>query len=129
MKILPSVRPFEEYKVYGPYLTAGMDRYTVRLKWKGITHSMSYARYLMCVAEGRRLGENEHVDHIDNDRKNDRLDNLQILTPSENIRKSPRPRGMRHGTLSCYRFCKCTLCTSVKSAYMRKYYQTHARKR
>lgn len=50
--------------------------------------SVSYARYLMAVSLGRYLAEDEHVDHKDDDKTNDVLENLQILTPEENRKKS-----------------------------------------
>ena len=50
--------------------------------------SVSYARYLMSIILKRYLTKEEHVDHIDNDKTNDILTNLQILTPKENNRKS-----------------------------------------
>ena len=46
--------------------------------------SMSYARYLMCCNLNRFLNKEEHVDHIDGDKLNDVIDNLQILTLKEN---------------------------------------------
>ena len=46
--------------------------------------SLSYARYLMTVYLKRYLKASEHVDHIDNNKLNDVIDNLQILTPREN---------------------------------------------
>lgn len=52
--------------------------------------SVSYARYLMCVHLKRYLTENEHVDHKDNDKTNDLLSNLQILTPLQNAQKSAK---------------------------------------
>lgn len=52
--------------------------------------SVSYARYLMSVKLGRLLSTNEHVDHKDDDKTNDVLSNLQILTPAENNKKSAR---------------------------------------
>src|SRR5690242_17532535 len=54
--------------------------------------SCSYARYLMAVKLGRFLTEHEHVDHIDNDKTNDSLDNLQILSQRENSIKSAAPK-------------------------------------
>lgn len=49
---------------------------------------MTYARYLVCVKEGRMLCPvQEHVDHVNETKADDRLDNLQILTPQENTRK------------------------------------------
>lgn len=56
--------------------------------------TISYARYLMSVKEGRVLEEYEEVDHIDNDKTNDEISNLQILTRSENVRKENATRGL-----------------------------------
>lgn len=47
-----------------------------------------YARYLLAVKLGRLLSPKETVDHIDGDITNNDLDNLQILSRAENIRKS-----------------------------------------
>ena len=49
--------------------------------------STQYARYLMAVKLGRFLTKEEHVDHKDEDKTNDAIDNLQILTVLENNRK------------------------------------------
>lgn len=50
--------------------------------------STQYARYLMAVHLNRYLTAEEHVDHIDNDKTNDNLDNLQILSLKENNQKT-----------------------------------------
>lgn len=47
--------------------------------------SVSYARYLMSVKLGRFLTDEEQVDHIDNDKKNDDINNLRILSQKDNI--------------------------------------------
>jgi len=44
---------------------------------------MNYSRYLMCVKEGRILKEEEQVHHIDEDKTNDDIDNLKILSAYE----------------------------------------------
>lgn len=46
--------------------------------------STQYARYLMAVKLGRFLEEHEHIDHKDDDKTNDHIDNLQILTLAQN---------------------------------------------
>ena len=46
--------------------------------------SVSYARYLMCVKEQRYLNKNEHVDHINGNKLDDKIENLQILSVKEN---------------------------------------------
>lgn len=54
--------------------------------------TVSYARYLMAVKLGRFLTVDEFVDHKDEDKTNDTLRNLQILTRAENIAKQNRAR-------------------------------------
>lgn len=61
--------------------------------------SISYARYLMTCHLGRQLESHEHVDHIDNDKTNDVIENLQILTQSENNKKASKGKTML--TLVC----------------------------
>lgn len=55
--------------------------------------STSYARYIVSVSLGRYLNSEEHVDHINNGKTNDILENLQILTLSENNKKESKRRG------------------------------------
>lgn len=50
--------------------------------------STQYARYLLAVSLGRFLTDDEQVDHIDDDKTNNDLSNLQILSPKENQWKS-----------------------------------------
>lgn len=50
--------------------------------------STSYARYLMSVHLKRMLNEDEHVDHINEDKTDDRIENYQILTLEQNNLKS-----------------------------------------
>ena len=50
--------------------------------------SVSYARYQLAVKLQRYLTNNEFADHIDNDKTNDDINNLQILTRKENNLKS-----------------------------------------
>lgn len=46
--------------------------------------TISYAKYILSIKLGRWISRKEEVDHIDNDKTNDAIDNLQILTPKEN---------------------------------------------
>src|SRR5690606_11700315 len=109
-----------EVKVQGPYIfpsgKAKGRRYVAIIKDDGTRTTMLYSRWLMQEHLGRELGPDEHVDHIDEDKTNDDLSNLQILTPSENTRKamlgkpSPfkgRERGWRHGTTYGWMKKKC----------------------
>lgn len=46
--------------------------------------TISYARYLMSVKLGYEVPEGLEVDHRDDDKTNDDIDNLQLLTPLQN---------------------------------------------
>jgi transposase-like protein len=49
--------------------------------------TISYARYLMSVHMGRMLTQEEHVDHINGIKTDDRIENFQLLTREENAKK------------------------------------------
>lgn len=87
--------------------------------------TISYARYLMCVKLGYILSSEYEVDHIDDDKTNDSIGNLQVLTKKENLQKfkesQKRKTFLTHGTLSCYRYCKCDLCKQAKRIYQVNY--------
>lgn len=46
--------------------------------------TISYARYLMGVKLGYEVPDHLEVDHIDDDKTNDDINNLQLLTQEEN---------------------------------------------
>ncbi len=83
-------------KVWGPYeyTTAGKTRQLVNLRENGKMSSMSYPRWLMECHLGRRLTDDETVDHIDEDPTNESVSNYQLLSLVDNIRKSKRPKEM-----------------------------------
>lgn len=86
--------PFlEEYKAAYVNTNKEPRRVCLLVRKDGSQTSMSYARYLMSCHLGRFLSKEEHVDHIDNDRMNDIISNYQLLTITENNRKSARPKG------------------------------------
>lgn len=74
-------------KVYGPYRRKD-GRSHVVIRDSGKTTSKSYPKYLMEQQLGRELMADEHVDHINDDFTDDRIENLQILTPKENNAKA-----------------------------------------
>jgi len=55
-----------------------------------------------------RDGYKLQVDHIDNDKKNNHISNLQLLTPRQNITKSKKPREYPTGVLFCNKYKKIT---------------------
>jgi hypothetical protein len=85
MEICPE--PFLGYKATEFYSKKEGRCYIILRKEGKRPTSMSRARYKMCIKEKRKLNKNEHVDHIDNNPKNDDINNLQILTLAENNKK------------------------------------------
>lgn len=76
-------------KLYGPYICKdGRRRVVVDDGIKKTTKL--YARYLIEQKLGRELASNEVVDHINDDKTDDRIDNLQVLTYSESNGKGIR---------------------------------------
>jgi len=62
--------------------------------------TISYARYLLSCNLRRFLLAEEHVDHINNDKTDDRIDNLQVLSQRDNNTKSARGTKMYDFTCS-----------------------------
>lgn len=102
----PAQHPFTGYNLYIVH-HAKMQRKMACLVQPGKKSenphrtTISYARYVMAVHIGRRLEKHEEVDHIDNDRTNDDIANLQILSRVENRAKQARiqaPAAMREMT-------------------------------
>lgn len=77
---------YDEYKVYKVYHKREW-RYMACLVNKQERHTISWARYLLSCHLWRILKSQEHVDHINWDKSDDRIENLQILSPWDNIRK------------------------------------------
>lgn len=83
--------PFEKY-VINKYWHKTEGRWFVNLlpiegRVAGNVKTMTFVRYIMQISLGRILNHNEQVDHINNDKSDDSVNNLQILTSSENSKK------------------------------------------
>lgn len=74
--------------IYGPYTRKDGRKHIVLVYADGTKTSKSWPKHLMEIKLGRLLESYETVDHIDGDRTNDDYSNLQILTRSENAKKS-----------------------------------------
>lgn len=70
---------------------------------------ISYARYLMCVKLGFILGDEYEVDHKDDDKTNDDINNLQVLTKEQNLIK--QQWNYIENVQICYGF-SCAYCTT-----------------
>jgi hypothetical protein len=80
-------------KVYGPYKRADGRQHVIHYdNVTGKRTTQSYPRYLMESLLGRKLEDYEKVDHINEDHIDDRIENLQILTHSENVKKNVEHR-------------------------------------
>lgn len=64
-----------------------LNRTAIALRRGSKSKTPTLARHLMELKEERSLETWEHVDHIDEDKTNDHIDNLQILTGPENAKK------------------------------------------
>lgn len=78
------------YHVNGPYFFKGNGRWHVSIRKGYEAKVMTLARFLMQEYLGRILGDNEDVDHIDEDKTNDVITNLQVLSKAENQDKTHR---------------------------------------
>jgi len=73
-------------KVYGPYLRSDGRKHLVLSGGKRtIKRTLSYPKALVEVREGKILGPDETVDHVDRDFRNDDLDNLQVVDKSTHL--------------------------------------------
>lgn len=83
-----------ESKVYGPYkgskANGGRPVMVLRRKVKGkvVTSSTNAARYLYEKAKGKKLPEDQDVNHKDNKGRagtNDKIDNLDVKSHKDNV--------------------------------------------
>ena len=105
MKRVVAEYPYNNYYLYIVFHKNEGRRYANLIPIDGSSglkrKTISYARYLMSVKEGRILNENEHVDHKDNNKIHDDISNLQILSPRENNIKEAKRRGLKMVVLKC----------------------------
>ena len=121
-------RPFSDKWKTGYLYIAKNGRRTIHLhNTQTDNRTMSYARYLMSVKLGRFLKPDEHVDHIDNDKTNDSIENLQLLSRKENTNKYlDTIEHHKHGTSAMYkRGCRCPLCVEYIKTANHTYWLTH----
>ena len=105
MKRVVAEYPYNDYYLYVVFHKNEGRRYANLVpidEFSGLKRkTISYARYLVSVKEGRILNEDEHVNHKDNNKNNDDITNLQILTPRENNIKEAKRRGLKMVVLKC----------------------------
>lgn len=89
-------------KLYGPYVrkTDGRKHFVV-IYFDGTKGSLSYPRWLMEKYLGRELEEWETVNHINNNEFDDRIENLQILSLGDNIKKQQALSPRKYFVFNC----------------------------
>jgi HNH endonuclease len=88
-------------KVYGPYLRKDGRKHVVIVHADGSKTTKSYPRLIMENHLGRELTKDETVDHINNDFTDDRIENLQVLSLEDNVKKSFIPAIYLELTCKC----------------------------
>lgn len=93
-------------KVYGPYdHKQQVGRQYVNVYYlDGTRRTLLYSRHVYEMAHDQRLPDTVDVDHINGDRSDDRLENLQLLPRSENAAKHAkmfRPTPMLEVVCEC----------------------------
>ena len=90
-------------KIYGPYTRKDGRKHICIVHDDGRKQTKSYPRYLLEQHLGRELLPEEHVDHINNDPVDNRIENLQILSQIDNSKKAAalHPRKMYSFYCSC----------------------------
>ena len=104
--------------LFGPYRRKD-GRYHV-IHYDNVTRkrvTQSYPRYLMEQHLDRKLESWEQVDHVNNDHTDNRIENFQILTVTENNRKSVKANGRKTKYISCV----CPTCGIEFYALLRQY--------
>lgn len=74
-------------QILGPYLRPDGRKHLVAKTRDGEKTTISYPKALMEVFIGRRLREEETVDHIDRDKTNDARENLRVIPRSQHARE------------------------------------------
>lgn len=87
----------------GPYTRKDNRKHFVVFYSDGTRGSKSYSKWLLEQKIGRLLEQWETTDHIDEDKTNDDLDNLQILSRENNVKKYQE----LHPAEFYYFFCPC----------------------
>lgn len=96
------------------YWDEGMGRWRADIEGEHNIR-MLYSRYMMCVHLGEILPRNLHVDHINNDKTDDRIKNFQVLTVAQHNKKTKLDIGAatKLVTLACP-ICHCSFERSTR---------------
>jgi hypothetical protein len=121
MKLLDT-QLFIDYNCYKNFHKK-MNRWQVCLVNKNnrnIRKTILYSKYLMNLKENRILSSSEEVDHIDNDKTNDDINNLQIITRKQNKQKYDKNNPAKIVKLICP-FCSGEFTKKLKNSILVSY--------
>jgi hypothetical protein len=99
-------------KVYGPYVGKDNRSRVVLSFVDGSKRTVSYPKFLMENYLGRKLTNNETVDHIDCDVTNNNIDNLRVIDRSRHVKLDAKRIGAQEFT--------CEVCQSTFTLAGRK---------
>lgn len=88
-------------KIYGPYIRKDGRSHICIVHDNGKKQTKSYPRYLMEAYLNRELLPEETVDHINNNFRDNRIENLQILSLSDNAKKQNQLNPRKTITFIC----------------------------
>lgn len=103
----PASAPYDGWLIYENDRGDGRVRYHLVKQSPRKDRYILRAKYNLEVKLGRRLKKRETVDHIDEDKTNDKSKNLQVLSFPENLKKSHLHRNPK-----CYSDKECVICES-----------------
>ena len=94
MKI--EVSDYYKNKVKAAYVVTNPEprRVCVMVYWDGSVHSMSYAKYLYTSYYRCDIPKGEQIDHINGNRMDDRIENLQKISKEYNLLKDKEGKKM-----------------------------------
>lgn len=94
MKI--EVSDYYKKKVKAAYVVTNPEprRVCVMVYWDGSMHSMSYAKYLYTSYYHCDIPKGEQIDHINGNKMDDRIENLQKISKEYNLLKDKEGKKM-----------------------------------
>lgn len=116
MKI--GVSDYYKHKVKAAYVVTNPEprRVCVMVYWDGTKHSISYAKYLYTSFYCCDIPKGEEIDHINGDKMDDRIENLQRISKEYNMLKDKEGKKMVE--------CVCPVC-GTKFIYPKCNLSTH----
>lgn len=98
------MKPYEGYKLYGPYIHWRTKRKVVYLRMASTNERiyLNYARYLMETHLGERIPQFHDVHHVNGDVTDDRIENLAVVHTSihnsDHAKAKTKRDGLGHWT-------------------------------